>query len=96
VKQYITKHLTTKYGLKKQQKSKETCSVVDLYKLLRHYWCEDKESTCHGRYIVQTAFLMQLIAYTSSRPGALIEQNYYKGLKEVLKYKVHSIIKLQY
>ncbi|KAI5789795.1 hypothetical protein FPQ18DRAFT_261175, partial [Pyronema domesticum] len=63
-------------------KSKETCSVVDLYKLQRHHWCEDKESTCHGRHVVQTAFLMQLIAYTSSRPGALIEQNCYKGLKE--------------
>ncbi|KAI5818223.1 hypothetical protein BZA77DRAFT_291771 [Pyronema omphalodes] len=30
---------------------------------------------------------MQLITFTSSRPGALIEQNCYKSLKEVLRYK---------
>jgi hypothetical protein len=30
-------------------------------------------------------FLMQLIAYTSSRPGAIIESNCYKGLDQVFK-----------
>ena len=40
------------------------------------------------RYRVQAAFLMQLIAYTSSRPGAIVESNCYKGLSRVLKYKV--------
>jgi hypothetical protein len=34
------------------------------------------------------AFLMQLIAYTSSRPGSIVEANCYKGLGQVLKYRI--------
>jgi hypothetical protein len=78
-----------------KSKDKPTCSVLDLYYLLRHQWCEDNESICHGRYVVQTAFMMQLIAYTSSRPCALIEQSCYRGSNQVLKYKVRSMMKLQ-
>ena len=87
--QYIKNNLTAKYSLVLGFKDKATCSVTDLLNLLHRHWCQDADSTAvHGCYRVQTAFLMQLIAYTSSRPGAVIEANCYKGLSQVLKYKV--------
>ena len=87
--QYIKNDLTAKFSLVLGIKDKATCSVTDLFNLLHYHWCQDTDSTgVHGRYRVQTAFLMQLIAYTSSRPGAIIEPNCYKGMSQVLKYKV--------
>ena len=86
--QYIKNDLTTKFSPVLGIKDKATCSVTDLFNLLHYHWCQDADTIVHGRYRVQTAFLMQLIAYTSSRPGAIIESNSYKGLGLVLKYKV--------
>ena len=80
--QYIKNDLTTKFSLVLGIKDKATCSVTDLFNPLHYHWCQDADRTVvHGRYRVQTAFLMQLIAYTSSRPGAIIEPNCYKGFK---------------
>ena len=87
--QYIKNGLIAKFSLILGIKEKATCSVTDLFNLLHYHWCQDADSTTiHGHYRVQAAFLMQLIAYTSSRPGAIIEPNCYKGLSQVLKYKV--------
>ena len=87
--QYIKNDLTTKFSLVLGIKDKATCSVTDLFNLLYYHWCQDADATAvHGHYRVQTAFLMQLIAHTSSRPGVIIESNCYKGLSQVLKYKV--------
>ena len=83
--QYIKNDLTTKFSLVLGIKDKATCSVTDLFNLLHYHWCQDADT---GRYRVQAALLIQLIAYTSSRPGAIIESNCYKGLSQVLKYKV--------
>ena len=69
-------------------KDKATCSVTGLFSLLHYHWCQDADAAAHRRYRVQAALLIQLIAYTSSRPGAVIESNCYKGLSQVLKYKV--------
>ena len=87
--QYIKNDLTTKFSLVLGIKDKATCSVTDLFNLLHYHWCQNADATAvHGRCRVQTAFLMQLIAYTSSRPGVIIESNCYKGLSRVLEYKV--------
>ena len=80
--------LTTKFGLVLGIKDKATCSVTDMFNPLHCHWCQDVDTAVHGRYRIQAAFLMQLIAYTLSRPGAIIESNSYKGLGQVLKYKV--------
>jgi hypothetical protein len=66
--------LTQGYGLVIEAKDKPVCSVTDLFHLLHYYWCRD-ESACYGRYRVQIALLIQLIAYTSSRSGSIIESN---------------------
>jgi hypothetical protein len=84
----IKNTLSPRFDLIMEQKDKPTCSVTDLFNLLHFHWCQDTESRFHGRYRIQVAFLMQLIAYTSSRPGAIIESACYKGLQQVLKYKV--------
>ena len=87
--QYIKNDLTAKFSLVLGIKDKATCSVTDLFNLLHYHWYQDADTTSvHGRYRVQAAFLMQLIAYTSSRPGAIIEPNCYKGMSQVLKYQV--------
>ena len=86
--QYIKNGLTTKFSLVLGIKDKATCSVTDLFNLLHYRWCQDADTAVHGRYRVQATLLIQLIAYTSSRPGAIIEPNCYKGLSQVLKYKV--------
>ena len=87
--QYIKNDPTMKFSLVLGIKDKVACSVTDLFNLLHYHWCQNANATAvHGRYRVQTASLMQLIAYTSSRSGAIIESNCYKGLSQVLKYKV--------
>ena len=93
-RQFIQYELTEKFNLTKGIKDKATFSVRDLYHLLHYHWCQDDASSSHGRYRVQTAFLMQLIAYTSSRPGAIIESRCYKGQDQVLKFKVCSYLLL--
>ncbi|KAF8534000.1 hypothetical protein BDD12DRAFT_897299 [Trichophaea hybrida] len=87
INKYIETELTQKFKLIMELKDKPTCSVTDLFNLLHYHWNQDVDSSCHGRYRIQVAFLMQLIAYTSSRPGSIIESHCYKGLKQVLKYK---------
>ena len=54
--------------------------------MLSYHWSQDADSTVPR---VQAALLlMQLIACTSSWPGAMIETNCYKDLAQVFKYKV--------
>jgi len=89
--QHILTYLTEMYKLIVESKDKPTCSVIDLYNLLAYHWCEDDRTKCHGRFRVQTAFLMQLIAYTSSRLGAIIEQKHFKSKRRFLKYKVSPL-----
>ena len=86
--EYIKNDLTTKFGLVLGIKDKATCSVTDMFNLLHYHWCQDADTAVHRRYRVQAAFLIHPIAYTSSRLGAIIESNCYKGLGQVLKYKV--------
>ena len=77
--QYIKGDLTTKFSLILGIGDEATCSVADLFDLLHYHWCQDADAAVHGRYRLQVAFLMQLVAYTSSRQGTIIEHNFYKG-----------------
>ena len=89
--QHIKNDLTAKFSLVLGIKYKATCSVADLFNLPQYHWCQDTNAiSVHGCYRVQAAFLVQLIVYTSSWPGAVIESNCSKGLGQALKYKVLS------
>ncbi|KAG0132724.1 hypothetical protein HOY82DRAFT_605824 [Tuber indicum] len=66
---------------------KEICTLSDLHAVLQFSWCFDAGGLSHERYWIQTALLMQLISYTSSRPGVLVESSGYANTNEYITYK---------
>ena len=64
-----------------EKHAKPVCSSVDLHSLLIYNWCFYREGIAHERYSVQTT-LCQIMAYTSTRPGALIELSCYRGTND--------------
>ncbi|KAI9777504.1 MAG: hypothetical protein M1816_004709, partial [Peltula sp. TS41687] len=61
--------------------------VNDLYALVYYHWALDTETFPHERYRVQLPLRLLMIAYTSSRPGAIIESGCYSETNEALRYK---------
>jgi Protein of unknown function (DUF3435) len=61
--------------------------VEDLLATLQYHWCQATAVLPHGRYALQLPLLMLLIAYTSSRPGALVEGSYVRDSNEALCYR---------
>lgn len=61
--------------------------VKDLFSLLHYHWTSDTEIFPHERYRVQLPLLLLLTAYTSSRPGTLVECGMYAGSNEGLHYR---------
>ncbi|KAJ6258013.1 hypothetical protein Dda_6925 [Drechslerella dactyloides] len=84
---YIQKVLTPQYGLTLIGRGKPLARASDLFALLHYHWCLDTSVFRHERYRVQLALLMMLMAFTASRPGALIESHCRRGSNESLKYK---------
>jgi uncharacterized protein DUF3435 len=54
---------------------------------LAYHWRLDTVSVPHERYAVQLPLLILMTAYTSSRPGALIESGCLRGSNDSLCYK---------
>jgi len=63
----------------------ELCMAAELHDNVRL-----RDSATNVNYRVQVAFLMQLVAYTLSRLGSITESDCYKGLGQVLKYKIRQ------
>ena len=84
--QYL-KSMMDSHNLSLENHSKPVCSSVDLHSLLMYNWCFYREGIAHERYRVQTTLLCQIMAYTSTRPGALIESSCYRGINESLRWK---------
>lgn len=57
-----------------------------MFILLHHLLVEDNTVFAHERYRVQLHFIMLIMAYTSSRAGALVESTAYKGTNQGLIY----------
>ncbi|PGH23708.1 hypothetical protein AJ80_02314 [Polytolypa hystricis UAMH7299] len=87
VTEYILGPLTDEYGLDLSVKCKPTLSVEDLLSVLHYHWCLDSLVVPHERYTVQLPLLMLMTAYTSSRPGALIESGCARGSNDALRYR---------
>ncbi|OAT11875.1 FluG domain-containing protein [Blastomyces gilchristii SLH14081] len=85
--QFILGPLTDEYDLDLSTSYKPVVSVEDLIAILHYHWCVDTASVTHERYTLQNALLMLFIAYTSARPGALIESGCLRGSNEALCYK---------
>jgi Protein of unknown function (DUF3435) len=47
-------------------------NVDDVFLVLHHHWVLDTASFPDGRQRLQVSFLVLIIAYTASRPGALV------------------------
>ncbi|TPX19903.1 hypothetical protein DIZ76_017697 [Coccidioides immitis] len=87
ISEFILGPLTDEYNLDLSVKSKPTMSVEDLLSILHYHWCLDTSPVPHERYTVQLLLLMLMTAYTSSRPGALIESGCARGSNDALRYR---------
>ncbi|OJD23960.1 hypothetical protein ACJ73_04688 [Blastomyces percursus] len=87
ISEYILGPLTDEYDLDLSIDYKPVVSVEDLVAILHYHWCLDTASVTHERYTVQNPLIMLMIAYTSSRPGALIESGCLRGSNDALCYK---------
>jgi len=87
--------LRVEYDLSETAQVKPTMSVDDLLQLLHHHWalCTDYYPVEQQR--VQHALLILLMAYTSARPGALVEGSGYYNTNDCLKYKDIEIFKVR-
>ena len=52
-RKFIQNELTTKFSLIRVIKVKATCSVTNLFNPLHYHWCQDANSTSHGRCRIQ-------------------------------------------
>ncbi|OJD09861.1 hypothetical protein ACJ73_10049 [Blastomyces percursus] len=84
---FILGPLTDEYDLDLSIDYKPVVSVEDLVAILHYHWYLDTASVTHERYTVQNPLLMLFIAYTSTRPGALIESGCLRGSNDALCYK---------
>ncbi|OJD21125.1 hypothetical protein ACJ73_07536 [Blastomyces percursus] len=87
ISEFILGPLTDEYNLDLSVKAKPTMSVEDLLSILHYHWCLDTSPVPHERYTVQLPLLMLMTAYTSSRPGALIESGCARGSNDALRYR---------
>ncbi|KAI9766747.1 MAG: hypothetical protein M1839_004778 [Geoglossum umbratile] len=62
-------------------------NIDDLLVILHYQWAFDTATFPHERQRAQLSLLLLMIAYTSSRPGALIESESLRGSNEALCYK---------
>ena len=62
-------------------------SKDDVAVLTKFLWVDDKHKYDHERYRIQLCLFIQLLAYTASRPGAIIESDAYRNSNMALKYK---------
>ncbi|KAF8250945.1 hypothetical protein K440DRAFT_113864 [Wilcoxina mikolae CBS 423.85] len=84
---YLDGPLTQRHGLDKSPKPRPVMDVNYLFSLLHYHWTCDTEIFPHERYRVQLPLLILLTAYTSSRPGTLVECGLYAGTNEGLHYR---------
>ncbi|EEH03246.1 FluG domain-containing protein [Histoplasma capsulatum G186AR] len=87
ISEFILSPLTDEYDLGLSIDYKTVVSVKDLVAILHYHWCLDTASVIHERYTLQNPLLMLFMAYTSSRPGALIESGCLWGSNDGLCYK---------
>lgn len=79
--------MTDEYDLDLSIDYKPVVGVEDLVAILHYHWCLDTAFVTHEWYTVQNPLIMLMIAYTSSRPGALIESGCLRGSNDALCYE---------
>ncbi|KAI9773157.1 MAG: hypothetical protein M1840_008278 [Geoglossum simile] len=89
---YIHGPLKEEHDLEDSETSLPVMSVNDLFQILQYHWAFDAGSLPHERQRVQLSLLLLMMAYTSSRPGAIVESGCAKGSNEALCYKDVKIL----
>ncbi|KAI9763720.1 MAG: hypothetical protein M1839_006318 [Geoglossum umbratile] len=95
MKSFISTILRVEYDLSETAQVKPTMSVDDLLQLLHHFWALCTDYYPVERQRVQHALLILLMAYTSARPGALVEGSGYYNTNDCLKYKDIEIFEVR-
>lgn len=89
----VLSDLSRRYNLLPKVREKSEMSAVDLWFVLRHLWAYDVEQYHSERQRLQMAFMLQIAAFTASRPGAVIESSCARDSNRALKYR-HCELKL--
>ena len=84
--QLLNEQFVNEYDLDLSAKEKPVMSVEDLLVTLHHLWAFDHSAFPIERQRVQLALLLLIMAYTSSRPGALVEASCAAGTNECVTY----------
>ena len=84
---FITKDMKQRYCLRNTPEDKPVMEMRDMHRILHHHWAVSSKAFTHERYRIQIALLILLIAYTTSRPGALVESSSYRNSNQALLYK---------
>ena len=92
--QYASGALAHELGLQDIRGCKGLATRTDLHALLHYLWARDTHQFRHERYRVQIAFILHLLSYTATRPGAIIESSAYAQSNEGLLYKVLPVTSL--
>ncbi|TGZ80595.1 hypothetical protein EX30DRAFT_307582 [Ascodesmis nigricans] len=87
IKGYIETVLTSLHPLSLESTNRPVMDVSDMYALLHYLWALDTHVYPHERYRIQLHLAILLMAYTSSRPGAIVESSCYAGSNEGLTYR---------
>lgn len=69
---YINGYLTLKYHLDTSVKEKPVVNIDDVYLVLHHHWVHNTSIFPDERQRIQLALLIQLQAYTATRPRVLV------------------------
>lgn len=88
--QFINTELTEEFGLQDITRRKDIASILDLEILLHQLWALDDTLFKHERIRIQMALLIMLVAYTTTRPGAVVESSCHRESNEALCYKVRT------
>lgn len=79
--QWIPVVLAPKFVLDGSSKNKSGLYTGDLDLILHHHWVLDRNVFSHERLRVQMAVALILAGATATRPGALIQNLYYKNVE---------------
>ncbi len=94
--QYITQPLTKEHDFDLSVTLKPTMTTEDLAIIIHYHWVHDPSIFPTERQRVQFAFIMLFIAYTESRPGALMNTEYEeKSEPKGLRYQDFELVLLR-
>ncbi|KAF8249142.1 hypothetical protein K440DRAFT_223149 [Wilcoxina mikolae CBS 423.85] len=88
VHNFIDGELTEEFELQDMERRKDIASILDLEILLYQLWALDDTLFKYEQIRIQMALLIMLVAYTTTRPGTIVESSSHRESNEALCYKI--------